>query len=150
MRVILLDNIRGIGQVGDIKEVSDGYARNFLIPRGKARLATVSAEKEVAAIAVKKRESLALERQQAETLAGTLAGLCVELSGKANAQGTLFSALDPADIASAVSAKAGIHIASDQIEDASHLKSLGEHPVTIRLAEEVSATVTVAVSAQIK
>lgn len=150
MKVILLGSIRGIGQAGDVKEVSDGYARNFLLPRHLARAATPSAAQEVGTITAQKREALALARVQAEELAEKLSGLTLELPRKANPKGTLFSAISPKEISEEVSAKAGIHISAHQISLGEHLKSIGEHPVTILLNDKITVPITVIISPQKK
>src|SRR5690349_6749080 len=115
MKVILLDNIRGVGQVGDVKDVSDGYARNFLLPNGKAKAASAGALKDVDAIKGKRLAALAVARTEAEAAAAKLSGTVIELTGKANEQGTLFAAITAGDIAEALSTSAGMRFEAAQI-----------------------------------
>jgi large subunit ribosomal protein L9 len=147
MKVILLDSIRGIGQAGDIKNVSDGYARNFLFPRGSARPVTDGALKEVASVRIKKLQTLSLARQEAAELALKLDGSRIALSGKANTHGTLFAGIEAEPIAASVSALAGIHIDAHAIMIAEPIKTIGDHEVTVRFADGITARITVAVSA---
>jgi large subunit ribosomal protein L9 len=147
MRVILLNSIRGIGQAGDIKDVSDGYARNFLFPRGSAKPATDGMIKEAASIRVKNMETTSLAHQQAADLALKLNGSRIELSGKANSQGKLFAGIEAGPIAASFSTLAGVHITADAVKLAEHIKTVGEHTVSIELADGVTTLVTVVVSA---
>ncbi len=143
MKVLLLDNIRGIGQVGDIKEVSDGYARNFLLPRGLGKAASVGALKQVSTLKTKKLEAMALAHDAAVELTRTISGHTVTIHAKANEQGTLFSGVTAKEIAPLLSSVAGVHIPPEAISVGTHLKHVGVHHVTLELAEGVSADVTV-------
>lgn len=135
MKVVLLDNVRGIGQVGDVKDVSDGYARNFLLRKGLARAATVGSINDVALHASKKREALALAHQEAERLAVKLTGTVVPITGKANEQGTLFASISR------------VTVDGTTFELPEHIKTTGDHPVTLRLADGVTADILVRVTA---
>jgi large subunit ribosomal protein L9 len=145
MKVILTDNIKGIGRIGDIKDVSDGYARNFLFPRKLGKPASDGAARELEGLKAKKLEAMALEKAQAEELAKKLEGLAVVLQGKSNEKGKLFSAITAADVAAAVSKEAGVHIAPESIVLTDHLKTIGDHSVRIALAGGLSADLKVTV-----
>ncbi|MEK7638367.1 MAG: 50S ribosomal protein L9 [Patescibacteria group bacterium] len=145
MKVILLDNVKGVGQVGDIKEVSDGYARNFLLPRGLGKRITDGVMKEVAGLKIKKLQVQALEHAQSVELAAKLAGATIALQGKANEKGTLFSSISEADIAEQLSKQAGAHIPATAVVIEGHIKSVGMHNARVQLASDVSADVTVEV-----
>jgi large subunit ribosomal protein L9 len=145
MKIILLDNIKGVGQVGDIKEVSDGYARNFLLPRGLGKPVTDGVIKDVAGLKIKKLEMQALEHAQSVELAAKLTGTTVLLQGKANEKGTLFSSISETDIARQLSAQAGAHIPESAITIDGHIKSIGSHQARIQLAPDVSADITIEV-----
>ncbi len=145
MKVVLLDNIKGVGQVGDIKEVSDGYGRNFLLPRGLGKRVTDGVIKEVAGLKIKKLQLQALAHTQSVELAATLAGTTVTLQGKANEKGTLFSSVSEADIAEQLSKQAGVHIPASAIAIEGHIKSIGSHAAQVRLADDVSTDITVEV-----
>lgn len=143
MKVILLDNVKGIGRVGDIKDVSDGYARNFLVPRGLGKPASDGAVREAQVLSAQKRDAAHLEHAQATTVAERLNGMTVVMHGTANEQGTLFSAIPRAKIAETISGIAGVHIAPDRIRSDDHLKHLGPHLVHIRFADGIVADLTV-------
>ena len=143
MKVVLLDNIKGIGAVGTVKDVSDGYARNFLLPKGLAKLASSAVLREVEALKAQKLESMKLAHGEAELVAKKIDGATVQIAGRANEKGTLFSAISAHDVAEAVSAIAGARIDATQVRLEEHIKTAGAHPVTIELVEGVRATVTV-------
>jgi large subunit ribosomal protein L9 len=136
MKVILLEHIRGIGRVGEVKEVSDGYARNFLLARGKAKPATDGIIKEVTALHAKKLELAAMARHQIEALAAALNGTRIELTEKANAKGTLFAAIPE------------ITIDGRTFTLPEPIKTTGDHPVVIELGQGMTTKVIVAVSAR--
>jgi large subunit ribosomal protein L9 len=143
MKVVLLDNIRGIGRVGDIKNVSDGYARNFLLKRGLAKAATIGAMKDAESVKAKKLAASELARSETETLAHRLRDITIEIPAKANAQGKLFAGIEARHIADAISTAAHVRIDPQHIDVPGHLKTIGDHPVTIRLTEGITATVLI-------
>ena len=143
MKVVLLDNVRGIGQVGDVKEVSDGYARNFLLARGKARPAGHGAERDIAALMARKREATALARVEAESLKGRMQGISVTVPAAANEKGTLFAAVEPDAVAELLSNALSVRIDPSQVRPTDHLKTVGEHRVTVELPDGLTADVTV-------
>jgi large subunit ribosomal protein L9 len=148
MRVVFMDNIKGVGQVGDVKDVADGYARNYLLPRGLAKPATDAVLRDIEAIRAKKAAVVERQRAEAEAVASRLSGVTVTLTGRANEQGTLFAAIEPAEVAAAVTAQSGVAIAAEQVKLPEHLKTVGEHPVSLELAEGVTAAVTLKISAE--
>ncbi|MCC6405160.1 MAG: 50S ribosomal protein L9 [Candidatus Yanofskybacteria bacterium] len=147
MKVVLLDNIRGIGKVGEVKEVNDGYARNFLIRRGLGKPASAGAIKESEQLKAAKLEARTLAHAQAVAMAATLANTPITVRGKANDHGTLFSGITETDIAEHLSAAAGAHIAPTAVRLDGHLKTLGEHTVHVRLTEDVGVDIVVRVEA---
>lgn len=147
MKVVLLDNIRGVGHVGDIKDVADGYARNFLYPRNLARPATAGAIKDAAALQAKKLQAMTLATTEAEAVAQKLSGTTVTISAKANEQGTLFAGIEASEIADETSKVAGVHISPEQVLLPEHIKDVGSHIVRIELVEGVHVDVTVEVVA---
>ncbi len=148
MKVVLLDNIRGVGRVGDIKEVSDGYARNFLLPRGLGKPATQGALRDADTLKSKKLEAAALAQTEAQEVAARITGMIVAITAKANKQGKLFAGIEADQVANAISEKAGVHIAANQLKLEEPLKSVGEHPIAVALTEEVSAPLVVSITAQ--
>ncbi|HTP57107.1 MAG TPA: 50S ribosomal protein L9 [Candidatus Paceibacterota bacterium] len=146
MKVVLLDNVRGIGHVGDVRDVADGYARNFLLKRGLAHAATPGAIRDASVHASKKQEANALAHTEMAALADRLRGTTVNVAGHANEKGTLFDSIDAAKVAEAVSASAGIRISPDQVRLPEHIKTIGEHPIVLELADGITADVTVSVT----
>ena len=147
MKVVLLENIKGIGRAGDLKEVTDGYARNFLFPRRLGKPASDGVMKDVAALQQQRLTALSLGQAQAHTAIAALKGATVVVSGKANQKGTLFSGISRAQVAEALSAVAGTTISPENIEAADHLKTVGMHTVSIRLGENEIADVAVRIEA---
>ncbi len=146
MKVIFLQNIRGMGQIGDIKNVADGYARNFLLPHKFAKLAVQMSVKEMEALKTKRELTLGQEEGRAKEIAGKLQDFTVKLSCKANEQGTLFAAVGAKDIAHRIKQDTGIDVEPDMVAvSGRHLKTLGEHTATINLARDVSVPVKVIV-----
>jgi large subunit ribosomal protein L9 len=133
MKVILLDNIRGIGRVGDLKDVNDGYARNFLIPRKLARVAGAQAQQEAEAMKARRLEASTLAEAEAERLAAVISQTTLTMHGRANAKGTLFAGIESSHIAEVLSAAVHAHISDRMVLLEEHLKTLGEHTVRIRV-----------------
>jgi large subunit ribosomal protein L9 len=148
MQVILIDKVVNLGNLGDVVKVKDGYARNFLIPTGRARRAT---QANIEAFAAQKAE---LERVAAEKLASAqgraekLEGFTVTISHKAGVDGRLFGSITNADIADALKAQ-GHQVAKAEVRlPEGPLKAVGEHPVAVSLHSDVVANITVAVVAE--
>lgn len=146
MEIILMEKVVNLGQLGDIVKVKDGYARNFLIPQGKAKRAT-AANRE--AFEVRRAE---LERQQSELLARAqaraqqLEGLVLAISQKAGVDGRLFGSVGNVDVVEALKIQ-GFEAAKTEVRLLNGpLKTVGEHPVTLVLHTDVTATVTISVS----
>lgn len=145
MKVIFLQNIKGVAQIGDIKNVSDGYARNFLIPKNLAKPVTAETEKQ-AEILKKKRELENLtNKESAAELAKTLEGLVLELTEDANEEGHLYGSVNAKMIAEEL-AKNKIKIKEDLINLPEPIKTMGEHEVEIELHPEVKTKIKVKVS----
>jgi len=147
-KIILTHEVSGLGAPGDIVEVKDGYARNYLFPRGLATAWTKGAAKQVEAIkrARKAREIATLE--DAREVRDRLQEAPVVVPAKAGASGRLFGAVTTADIAEAVAAAGGPKLDRRKIEIAQPIKSLGDHQVQVRLHEDVTAQINVRVVPQ--
>ncbi|NLE72204.1 MAG: 50S ribosomal protein L9 [Actinomycetales bacterium] len=147
-KIILTHEVSGLGAPGDIVEVKDGYARNYLFPRGLATAWTKGAAKQVEAIkrARKAREIATLE--DAREVRDRLQEAPVVVPAKAGASGRLFGAVTTADIAEAVAAAGGPKLDRRKIEIAQPIKSLGDHQVQVRLHEDVTAQIDVRVVPQ--
>jgi large subunit ribosomal protein L9 len=142
MLVILRENVENLGRIGDVVRVSSGYARNFLLPR---KMVEVASEKNVSQIDHKKRalEKRRLQDQQnAQELAKKLSDFSCNISRKVGQQDKLFGSVGTADIAEELKT-AGFEIEKRQIQLEDNIKTLGVHPVTIKLHPEVEATVKV-------
>ena len=145
MQVILLERVINLGQLGDVVKVKEGYARNFLIPQGKARRATEAAIKEFEA------RRADLEKAQADRLSAAQAegeklnGTKVRITAKAGVDGRLFGSVTNYDIAEALT-KQGFQVNKAQVRmPQGPLKAVGEHPISIALHTDVVAEVSVTV-----
>lgn len=145
MKIILTNEVSGLGIAGDVVEVRDGYARNYLLPRGFAIRWTKGGEKDVAQIrrGRKIREIATIE--QANDIKGQLEGTKVRLKVRAGEGGRLFGSVTPADIAGAVKSAGGPDVDKRRIELGKPIKSLGAHEVSVRLHSEVTAKVGIEV-----
>lgn len=142
-KLILTHEVTGLGAPGDVVDVKDGYARNFLVPRGLATAWSKGAEKQIAGIrkARKAREIATLD--EAKVVRDQLQAKPFTVKVRAGAAGRLFGAVTTTEIAEAVAAQGGPSIDKRKVEVGQPIKSLGEHQVQIRLHEDVSATIDV-------
>ncbi len=147
MKLILTQEVTGLGSPGDVVEVKDGYGRNYLVPRGFAIAWTKGGEKQVAAIrgARSAREVKSLE--EAQQVRAALERTKVTLPAKAGANGRLFGAVTTADVADAVAKVGGPKVDRRKVELQQPIKSLGDYSVLVRLHPEVQAKVAVSVVA---
>jgi large subunit ribosomal protein L9 len=143
MKLILTQEVTGLGAPGDVVEVAGGYGRNYLVPRGLAMRWTRGAEKQVELIkrARSTRDIRGLD--DARETATRLAALNVKLPTRAGAGGRLFGSVGPGDIANAVRAAGGPELDKRRIEVPNPIKTIGAHQVRVRLHPEVTATVDV-------
>ncbi|NUM25159.1 MAG: 50S ribosomal protein L9 [Candidatus Buchananbacteria bacterium] len=146
LKVILLKNVANLGKAGDLKDVSLGYARNFLLANNLAEEATAKAIAELDVRRAKMAKEAELELGRAEELARKLEGQTVEITAKASDEGTLYAAISSAKIASALKSK-GFDVAKDQIS-ASHIKELGEHEIVINLDHGLEARITLIINSE--
>lgn len=148
MKVILLRDVAGIGRAGQTKEVADGYARNYLIPKGLARPATEGALRQAAeqrAIAERRQER---ERAQAEVLAERLNNLTLRFSARVGEQDLLFGTITSADIAAAIREKIGLEVDRRKIEVGDPIRRPGIYSIPIRLTGDLEPRVNVVVERQ--
>ena len=150
MKVLLLDNLRGIGYMGDVKEVRDGYARNYLFPRKLAKLATKITEKEVAALRTKREIALEQEQNRAAEAATKLRDISISVTEKANDTGTLFASIGKREIVRSIREVSGVQLAEDMILSDDPIKTVGDHTIELRLSSEIHVTVTLRVVAEKK
>jgi large subunit ribosomal protein L9 len=145
MKLILTQEVSGLGAPGDIVEVKDGYGRNYLVPRGLALRWTRGGEKQVTSIRRAREIREIADVDQARAVKAELEGLKVSLKARTGDAGRLFGAVTVADLVAAVSAAGGPKVDKRRVELASPIKTLGSHTATIRLHPEVSATLDVTV-----
>jgi large subunit ribosomal protein L9 len=141
MKLILQQEVSGLGAAGDVVEVKDGYGRNYLIPRGAAIRWTRGAEKQIESIRRARESREIRDISTAEQVQNQLEQLDVNLQVRAGEAGRLFGAVTPADIAGAVKSSGGPEVDKRRIEVGNPIKTLGVHQVSIRLHDDVSATI---------
>ena len=147
MKLILTNEVSGLGTPGDIVEVKDGYGRNFLIPRGYAMRWTRGAEKQIESIKKARDAREIRDLGTAKEVAGQLGALRVRLVTRAGDSGRLFGSITTGDVAEAVQAAGGPILDRRRIEIVNAIKSVGSHKVSVKLHPEVSASVDVEVVA---
>jgi len=140
-KIILQQEVTGLGSAGDIVEVKDGYARNYLIPRGDAIRWTRGAESQVASIKAARAARAVRDEAHAAELKGKLEAAPVTVKVRAGKDGRLFGAVTVSDVAAAVAETTGESVDKRAIALGNPIKSLGAHQVSVKLHDEVSATV---------
>ncbi|MBR4810181.1 MAG: 50S ribosomal protein L9 [Bacteroidaceae bacterium] len=146
MEIILKEDVINLGYKNDIVKVKDGYGRNYLIPQGKAVIATESAKKVLAENERQRAHKLAKIKADAEAQAAKLNGVKVTISAKVNEDGTIFGGVGAAQVAEALAAK-GFEV-DRKIIVAETVKAVGEYKATINLHKEVKAEVAFEVVAE--
>ena len=146
MEIILKEDIQNLGYKNDIVKVKHGYGRNYLIPQGKAVIATESAKKILAENERQRAHKLAKIKADAEALAAKLNGIKLTLTAKVNEDGTIFGGVGAAQVAEALAAK-GFEI-DRKIIAAETVKAVGQYTAVINLHKEVKAEVTFEVAAE--
>ena len=141
MKLILTQEVTGLGTPGDVVEVKDGYGRNFLLPRGLAVAWTKGGEKQVSSIRKARRAREIASLEEAQVVRSTLEASPVRLTARAGSNGRLFGAVTPGDVADAVAAVGGPKVDRRKVELGRPIKSLGDYTVHVRLHPEVQATV---------
>ncbi|WP_228976227.1 50S ribosomal protein L9 [Streptomyces sp. DH12] len=147
MKIILTHEVSGLGAAGDVVDVKDGYARNYLVPRGFAIRWTKGGEKDVAQIRRARKIHEIATIEQANQIKGQLEAVQVRLAVRSGDAGRLFGSVTPADIASAIKSAGGPEVDKRRVELGSPIKTLGSHQVSVRLHPEVAAKLGVEVVA---
>jgi large subunit ribosomal protein L9 len=146
MKLILTQEVTGLGEPGDIVEVKDGYGRNYLVPRGLAIRWSKGGESQVEALRRGRAVREVRDLGEAKEIAGQLANLSVTLSSRAGDGGRLFGSVTTADVVDAVAAAGGPKLDRRRLElPSAHIKTVGTHAVSVRLHPEVTASVNVEV-----
>ncbi len=147
MKVILTHEVSGLGAAGDVTDVKDGYARNYLIRRGLAVAWTKGGQAQVDAIARGRETRSVKSLEEAQSIKGNLENGAVQLTAHAGKEGRLFGAVSTADVADAVKAAGGPELDKRKIEIATPIKQVGAHRATVRLHPDVVATLALDVVA---
>ncbi|MEU4552640.1 LSU ribosomal protein L9P [Micromonospora violae] len=140
MKIILTQEVSGLGAPGDIVEVKNGYGRNYLLPQGFAIAWTKGAEKQVTVIKRARSAREIRDLDHANEVKAQLEGLKVNLKVRAGDGGRLFGSVTPAEIVDAVKAASGPVLDRRRLEVPGHIKSTGTYPVKIKLHPEVTAS----------
>ena len=146
MKVIFQQDVRGQGKKGELKEVSDGYARNFLLPRKLAVEATTDNLNTMRLREKARAKQMAEEKAAAEAAAKKLEGIVVKISAKAGAGGKLFGSITSKEISDELQSQFGISIEKNKIVQAEPIKQFGSYEVKAKLGYEVSGTINVLVT----
>ena len=145
MQIILLDKVVNLGNLGEVVKVKDGYARNFLIPSGRARRATAAAIKEFEVKRAELEKVAATKLADSQAQGAKLGGTSIKLTQKAGVDGRLFGSVTNADIAAELS-KGGFAVLKSQIRMPNGpIKVVGDHPVSVALHTDVLVDITVTV-----
>ena len=147
MKLILTREVAKVGSAGDVVTVKDGYARNFLLPRGVAIAWSLGGEKQIEGIRRARAAREVRDLDHAKEIKASLEKTAVTINVKAGAAGRLFGSVTDKAIAAAIKAAAGVDIDRHSIKTAGHIKKAGDHSVKVALAHSVVATVTVTVVA---
>lgn len=143
MRVVLRNDVAKLGKRGEICDVADGYARNFLLPKGHAIPANSGIAEQAATMRRAREVKDAHDRQVAETVARTLVQQVIQIPMRAGPEGKLFGSVTSANIAEAIADQAGVEVDRYRLQLPEPIKSLGTHEVALRLHAEVEFPVTV-------
>ncbi|MCR2783085.1 MULTISPECIES: 50S ribosomal protein L9 [unclassified Microbacterium] len=146
-KLILTNEVAGLGSAGDVIEVKNGYARNYLIPQGFAVAWSRGGEKQVASIRAARESRAIHDHEEAVTLKNSLESTKVRLAVKAGAEGRLFGSVKTGDVADAVKAAGLGELDKRKIHITSPIKAVGEHEATIRLRDDLTAVITLQVVA---
>lgn len=147
MKVILTHEVSGLGTAGDVADVKDGYARNFLFRRGLAVAWTKGGQAQVDALTKGRAARAAKSLEEAQSIKGNLEGTKVTVAAHAGKEGRLFGAVSTADIAAAVKAAGGPELDKRAIEVRSPIRQVGSHSATVRLHQDVVANLDLEVVA---
>ena len=145
MKVILQQDVKGQGKKGQLIEVSEGYARNFLLPRKLAVLATADAMNTMKLQEKAKKAEEARQKAEAEAIAEKLKSAQIKVSARAGANGKLFGAVTSKEVSDALNAQYGIELAKQKIVLDEPIKSFGTYQLKAKLGHEVSGTIHVLV-----
>jgi large subunit ribosomal protein L9 len=147
MKVLFKRDVADVAKAGQVKDVADGYARNYLIPRGLAVAATSGALRQVADLQAAAARHAADEEHTAQGLKQRLEAQPIVIEAKAGSQGRLYGSVTTTDVASAIQKQLGASVDKRDLDIADPVRQVGSYEVTARLHRNVSATVTIEVKA---
>ncbi len=147
MKLILTREVSGLGQAGDVVTVKDGFARNFLLPRGNAIAWSLGGEKQIEGIRRARASREVRDLDHAREIKATLEAATVSVAVKVGTSGRLFGSVTDKDVAAAIKAATGLDIDRHNLKLAGHIKKTGVHAVKVSLAHQVVANVSVSVVA---
>lgn len=145
MKIVLRSDLERVGKRGDILEVADGYARNYLIPHGYAIAASDGIEQQANAMRRARDLKDAKDREGAEAVARKLVPMVITIRARSGSEGRLFGSVTMQDVVDAVEEQAGVELDRHRLVSGEAIKSLGTHAVSVRLHPEVQFQVTVEV-----
>jgi large subunit ribosomal protein L9 len=147
MKVLLCEDINKLGWLGDIVEVTEGYARNYLLPQGLARVATEGNVRSLAKEKAKRSEQRLQQRRRMEKAAEAVNGAEAVVAARVNEQGGLFGSITETMIGANLRSQ-GFEVADEIVKLSEHIKQVGTHNVTLRFADDLTATIRVVVVAE--
>ncbi|MFM7874703.1 MAG: 50S ribosomal protein L9 [Actinomycetota bacterium] len=145
MKLILTREVAGLGRAGDVVNVKDGYARNFLIPRGNAIAWSEGGEKQIDGIRRARQSREIRDKDHANEIKAKLEAITFEIKVKVGSTGRLFGSVTEKDIALVIKSETGIDIDRHKIKLIKHVKNLGKHTAKVSLLTGVAANITVSV-----
>lgn len=148
MKVLLRKDVRGVGRRGDVVEVKNGFARNYLIPSGSGLAATAEMESQAAAMRRSRDLQDAASRAAAETQKGVIEAASISIAARAGQNGRLFGSVTEADIVNAIRTATNISLDRTQVRMDEHVKEVGSASVTVELFDGVIASVSFEVVAK--
>src|ERR1700738_2599983 len=146
MRIVLRSDLANLGKRGDICEVADGYARNYLLPKGHAIIATPGVESQATSMRRSRDLRDARDREAAETVARRLVPAVIRIPARAGAEGRLFGSVTAHDVAQAVAEQTGVELDRRRLRLDEPIQSLGTHEVPGKLHSDVEFRITVEVT----
>jgi len=144
MKILLCEDVRGLGWLGDVVEVKTGYARNYLLPQGLGKPAIEGNLRAIAKEKARRAEQRITQRQRLEGAAAAVEAAEAVVAAKANEQGVLFGSVGAAEIAANLR-QLGFEVADEVVQLPEHIKNVGTHSVTLKFADDLTATVSVVV-----
>ncbi len=144
MKVLLCEDIQKLGWLGDVVEVNIGYARNYLLPQGLAKVATQASIRAIAEEKAKRAEQRIKDSKRLEDAAKAVEGAEAVVAAKANEQGHLFGSVNERQIAANLREQ-GFEVADEIVQLPEHIKQVGTHAVTLKFADDLTVTVNVVV-----